>query len=395
MAGYVIGTGRPAGVVAPAGVAAAPASTAVSATPTDAQVQALHDPISREPGNAKVQIDLGNVLYDAGRYQEAIGHYQKALELDPKNVRRQHRPGDGSVVSGPARRRAGASLRKSLAIEPNHPQTLFNIGIVRLEGKQDRAGAIEAWSGSCRPIPAIRRPRRSEHPSRRRAERLRRAASPVSRSHDHADLRRSSPLRAVPSGAGSLPVTAGSASAAPRSDCDADSGRMRVDCLPYRRRDRSSGPGFAPECARPEHLVQADRPRPRAAAIRLPPEVRSWWRRRWRRQPAERAHSARQAKGHDAFTLPAAKPITSAPRPVDAPPQAQAVAIDAVPLASGPTVQVGLPDGLLTAGSSPGPGSGGGVGTGTGTGIGSGHGPGMGPGVGGGTGGGVTRPAAA
>ena len=44
----------------------------------------------------------------------------------------------------------------------------------------------------------------------------------------------------------------------------------------------------------------------------------------------------------------------SAPRPVDAPPQAQAVAIDAVPLASGPTVQVGLPDGLLTAGSSEG-----------------------------------------
>ncbi|HEX2344684.1 MAG TPA: energy transducer TonB [Vicinamibacterales bacterium] len=99
-----------------------------------------------------------------------------------------------------------------------------------------------------------------------------------------------------------------------------------------------------------------------------------------------------QAKGHDAFTLPAAKPIASAPRPVDAPPQAQAVAIDAVPLASGPTVQVGLPDGLLTAGSSQGPGSGGGVGTGTGTGIGSGHGPGMGPGVGGGTGGGVYRP---
>jgi cytochrome c-type biogenesis protein CcmH/NrfG len=144
MAGYVIGTGRPAGVVAPAGVAAAPASTAVSATPTDAQVQALHDLISREPGNAKVQIDLGNVLYDAGRYQEAIGHYQKALELDPKNVSVSTDLGTALWYSG----RPDDALRqfeKSLAIEPNHPQTLFNIGIVRLEGKQDRAGAIEAW----------------------------------------------------------------------------------------------------------------------------------------------------------------------------------------------------------------------------------------------------------
>jgi TonB family protein len=106
------------------------------------------------------------------------------------------------------------------------------------------------------------------------------------------------------------------------------------------------------------------------------------------RAPIPRA----QAKGRDALTLPVAKPIAAGPRPVDAPPQAQAVAVDAVPLASGPTVQVGLPDGLLTAGSSQGPGSGGGVGAGTGTGIGSGRGPGLGPGAGGGTGGGVYRP---
>jgi cytochrome c-type biogenesis protein CcmH/NrfG len=144
MAGYVIGTGRPAGVVAPAGVAAAPASAAVSSTPTDAQVQALHDLISREPGNAKVQVDLGNVLYDAGRYQEAIGHYQKALELEPKNVSVSTDLGTALWYSG----RPDDALRQfetSLAIEPNHPQTLFNIGIVRLEGKQDRPGAIEAW----------------------------------------------------------------------------------------------------------------------------------------------------------------------------------------------------------------------------------------------------------
>ena len=28
----------------------------------------------------------GTSLSDAGRYQEAIGHYQKALELEPRNV---------------------------------------------------------------------------------------------------------------------------------------------------------------------------------------------------------------------------------------------------------------------------------------------------------------------
>jgi TonB family protein len=99
-----------------------------------------------------------------------------------------------------------------------------------------------------------------------------------------------------------------------------------------------------------------------------------------------------QAKGLDAVTLPVARPVRSAARPVDAVQPIQAVAIDAVPLSSGPAIQVGLPDGLLAAGSSRGPGSGGGVGTGTGTGIGSGRGPGIGLGSGGGTGGGVYRP---
>jgi tetratricopeptide (TPR) repeat protein len=144
MAGYVIGAGRPAGVVAPAGVAGAAASAAVSSTPTDAQVQALHELVGREPNNTKVQIDLGNVLYDAGRYQEAIGHYQKALELDPKNVSVSTDLGTALWYTGRADE-ALTQFQKSLAIEPNHPQTLFNIGIVRLEGKQDRAGAIEAW----------------------------------------------------------------------------------------------------------------------------------------------------------------------------------------------------------------------------------------------------------
>jgi TonB family protein len=68
------------------------------------------------------------------------------------------------------------------------------------------------------------------------------------------------------------------------------------------------------------------------------------------------------------------------------------VALDAKPLASGLTFQVGAPESPLTLGASQGIGSGGGVGEGVGTGIGSGLGPGLGPGSGGGTGGGVYRP---
>jgi tetratricopeptide (TPR) repeat protein len=142
MAGYVIGTGRPGGAMASA--APAPATATAAQAATDAQIFALHDLVGREPGNVKAQIDLGNVLYDAGRYQEAIGHYQKALALNPKDASVSTDLGTALWYTGRPDE-ALAQFQKSLAIEPNHPQTLYNIGIVRLEGKQDRAGAIEAW----------------------------------------------------------------------------------------------------------------------------------------------------------------------------------------------------------------------------------------------------------
>jgi hypothetical protein len=66
--------------------------------------------------------------------------------------------------------------------------------------------------------------------------------------------------------------------------------------------------------------------------------------------------------------------------------------LDARPLASGNSDQIGLPQGGASNGTSTGTGSGGGVGEGIGSGIGSGRGPGLGPGSGGGIGGGVYRP---
>lgn len=39
-----------------------------------------------------------------------------------------------------------AQYAKSLAIAPTHAQTLFNVGVVRADGKGDFAGAITSWN---------------------------------------------------------------------------------------------------------------------------------------------------------------------------------------------------------------------------------------------------------
>ena len=37
-------------------------------------------------------------------------------------------------------------LETSLAIDPKHAQSLFNLGIVRRDGRKDAKGAVEAWT---------------------------------------------------------------------------------------------------------------------------------------------------------------------------------------------------------------------------------------------------------
>jgi tetratricopeptide (TPR) repeat protein len=57
-----------------------------------------------------VSTDLGTALWYSGRPDEALGQYAR-----------------------------------SLTVNPDHAQTLFNVGIVKSEAKADYKGAVAAW----------------------------------------------------------------------------------------------------------------------------------------------------------------------------------------------------------------------------------------------------------
>lgn len=146
--GYLVGTGGNVGPSA-AGAYAAPQQAAVTQSTApglvnDSELQAYRDILARDPKNVTAAATLGNLLYDAGRYVEAIPYYQQAFALDSKNANLSTDLGTALWYSGRPDE-ALAQYQKSLAADPKHPQTLFNIGIVRLEGKKDAFGAIEAW----------------------------------------------------------------------------------------------------------------------------------------------------------------------------------------------------------------------------------------------------------
>jgi tetratricopeptide (TPR) repeat protein len=146
--GYVIGArqaGPPSAAVVttlpPAPIASAPAPAALG---NSTQIAAYRNILAADPKNVTAAIQLGNLLYDAGRYADAVPYYRQALALDPKNVNVSTDLGTALWYGG----NADEALKQygvSLGINPKHEPTLFNVGVVRLEGKQDVIGAIDAW----------------------------------------------------------------------------------------------------------------------------------------------------------------------------------------------------------------------------------------------------------
>lgn len=104
----------------------------------------LRSLLRTNPRDVKTLIELGNLYYDHGRFQEAVEYYGQALEIDPNNFNVRTDLGTSYWNQGLADP-AIAEFKKSLLTNPTHPQTLYNLGVVYLNGKHNPAEARKAW----------------------------------------------------------------------------------------------------------------------------------------------------------------------------------------------------------------------------------------------------------
>jgi Flp pilus assembly protein TadD len=144
LGGYIIAV--QAGHAAPAAVATTAVSPQAGAVAVvdESELRAYREILARDPKNVAAAVKAGNLLYDGQRYVEAIGFYQQAFALNPTDINVSTDLGTALWYSGRADE-ALAQYQRSLAINATHAQTLFNVGIVRADGKQDYAGAAAAW----------------------------------------------------------------------------------------------------------------------------------------------------------------------------------------------------------------------------------------------------------
>lgn len=152
LAGWVIGTQQattrmPADAAAQTAAAAAPAANPQgtrAAVLDETQAKALQTVAEKEPSNSQARVQLGNLYFDAERYDDAIKWYGEAIKLTPTDVNLSTDLGVCYYYTNQPDR-ALEQLAHSLQIDPKHTKTLLNVGIVRAFGKQDLEGAAQAW----------------------------------------------------------------------------------------------------------------------------------------------------------------------------------------------------------------------------------------------------------
>ena len=151
IAGWIIGSqsavARPPAAAAPVAQqvptsgAGGPSRAAVL---DETQVNALKTVAERDASNATPRVQLGNLYFDAERYDDAITWYGEALKLSPNDVNVSTDLGVSYYYSNQPDK-ALAQFDRSLKLDPKHAKTLLNVGIVKAFGKQDLDGAGAAW----------------------------------------------------------------------------------------------------------------------------------------------------------------------------------------------------------------------------------------------------------
>jgi cytochrome c-type biogenesis protein CcmH/NrfG len=157
--GYVLHSAGPATqpeAAAPAAKAAMPASPHGSAAnghmPTGDEMKQMADKkaaplklkLKSDAKNAELLAQVGAIYHSVNQFSEAAGYYSEAVQAEPKNPALRIKLASSLFRSGDADGAIG-QLNECLKIDPSNANALFDLGVIRLEGKQDAKGAAAAW----------------------------------------------------------------------------------------------------------------------------------------------------------------------------------------------------------------------------------------------------------
>lgn len=110
----------------------------------DKKAAPLIEKLKGDPNNKDLLMQAGNIYQATHQFKEAAGYYDKALQVDPKNVAIRTAMASCLYYNGDV---DGAirQLQQALHYDPKDANSLFNLGLIKWQGKQDSQGALAAW----------------------------------------------------------------------------------------------------------------------------------------------------------------------------------------------------------------------------------------------------------
>ena len=127
----------------------------------DKQSASLLEQLNKDPRNTQLLIKIATNYKSAHQFTEAAIYFGKALEQDPKNVALRDEVAAAQYYSDNADA-AISTLEAGLKFQPNDPSTLFNIGIMKYQKKNDAKGAVEMWQRLLKSNPALPEAKRAQ-----------------------------------------------------------------------------------------------------------------------------------------------------------------------------------------------------------------------------------------
>ena len=126
----------------------------------DKQASPLLEKLKTDPANSALLVQVGAIYHSTHQFSQAAAYYGRAAQADPKNVAIRTKLASSLYRSGDVDG-AIAQLNHGLALDPDDANALFDLGVIRLEGKQDGKGAVAAWQKLLKTNPQLSSDRRA------------------------------------------------------------------------------------------------------------------------------------------------------------------------------------------------------------------------------------------
>ena len=110
----------------------------------DKQAAPMLAKLKSNPNDAALLVQVAAMYHTTHRFKQAADYYNRALESDPRNVAVRTKLASSLYRNGDIDG-AIAQLNRALKDQPTDANALFDLGMIKLQGKGDAKGALATW----------------------------------------------------------------------------------------------------------------------------------------------------------------------------------------------------------------------------------------------------------